>query len=224
MIDELKRQLGGGARPSKYLLELSWGELDSQKLNVLCKAASLPEVKLTTVTAAYHGRKVVLRGETEFPETYDITVYDDQNLTLRKFFARWMLAIDDPGKYKTKLTDLAPARKGFLGQLISTVDEIKDQIKEEIADLKDLPGRIESTVSNWANGYFGIEDNAGGSMEFAAPLRIWLLDHTGAKVHGYELEDAYPISLGNIDLSAEKQNEIVEYSITFAFSGYIIIK
>lgn len=221
MIESLKRALGAGARPNQYLLELSWGDLDSERLNILCKAASLPEGKLSTVTAAYHGRKVVLRGEMEYPETYDITIYDDANLTFRKFFDRWLLAIDDPGRYKTKLTDgVAGGGGGFLKNLIDNVNDVIDTVNRNIDDIKDLPGRLKTTVSDWFYGYTGFGETSIGHMPFAAPLKIWLLDHNGNKIHGYELENAYPIALGQIDLGAEKQNEVVEFQVTFAYSDY----
>ena len=224
MIEELKRALGAGARPNQYLLELAYGDLDSEKLNILCKAASLPEAKVSTITAAYHGRKVVLRGETEFPETYDITIYDDANLSLRKFFHQWLLSIDDPGKYKTKLTDETSGNKGFLGNLISNIKDIKDRVEAEINDIKDLPGRITSTIKDWAVGYTGLGDSKQGRMEFATELKVYLLDHQGAKVYGVALENAYPIALSAVDLAADKQNEVVEFNVTFAFSNYVIIK
>ena len=223
MIEELKRALGAGSRPNQYLLEIAYGDLDSEKLSILCKEASLPEYKISTVTAAYHGRKIVLRGETEYPETYEITVYDDASMSLRRFFAKWLLTVDDPGKHKTKLTDTVSGSKGFLGQLVENVEGIVDRVEEEINDLKDLPGRITQTVTDWALGYVGI-GGGGASMDFATEIKIWTLDHAGAKVHGYELENAYPIGLSAVDLSAEKQNEVIEYTVTFAFSDFFIIK
>lgn len=224
MIEELKRALGAGSRPNQYLLEISYGNLDSEKLNILCKSASLPEYKISTVTAAYHGRKVVLRGETEFPETYEITVYDDANMSLRRFFSKWLLAVDDPARYNTKLTDKAAGGGGFLGNLISEVEGLADRVEEEINDLEDLPNRVTQTVKDWALGYVGLGSGSEGSMEFATEIKIWTLDHTGAKVHGYELENAYPIGLGSVELGAEKQNEVIEYPVTFAFSDFFIIK
>ena len=224
MIEELKRALGAGSRPNQYLLEIAYGGLDSERLNILCKGASLPEYRISTVTAAYHGRKVVLRGETEYPENYEITVYDDADMSLRKFFSKWLLAVDDPGRYKTKLTDGVGGSKGFLGQLLEDVGEIADRVEAELDDLRDLPGRAMQTVKDWAVGYTGIGSTAGGNMDFATSIRIWTLDHTGAKVHGYELENAYPIGLSSVDLDAEKQNEVIEYNVTFAFSDFFIIK
>ena len=225
MIENLKRAMGAGARTNKYLLELAWGDLDSAKLNVLCKAAALPEVKISTVTAGYHGRHLVLRGEAEFPETYEITIYDDASMSLRQFFCRWMLAIDDPGKYKTKLHDGSiGGNTGFIGQLINDASSVIDEIEENLNDLKDLPGRIEQTATDWLYGYVGMTAPSAGMMEFAAPLRIWMLDGSGNKVHGCEFENAYPVTLGQVELGADKQDEVVEYSVTLAFSDFFIIK
>lgn len=224
MIEDLKRALGAGSRTNQYMLELSYGELDSQKFNILCKAASLPEAKISTVTAAYHGRKVVLRGETEFPETYEVTIYDDASMSMRKFFGQWMLAIDDPGKYKTKLTDDITGSKGFIGEIIDNVNDFVDQVENEINDLKDLPNRVQETVSSWWAGYTGLGGGLNNSMEFATSINVWLLNHQGEKIHGVTLEDAYPIGMGQIDLGADKQDEVVEYPVTFAFSDFFIIK
>lgn len=224
MINDLKRSLGAGSRPNKYLLELSWGNLDSERLNILCKAASLPESKITTITAGYHGRKLVLRGDTEFPETYDISIYDDANMSFRKFFIEWMRAIDNHLEYNTKLSDSVSGALGFIGNIIKNVNDTIDEIESNIDDIKDLPNRVTTTLKNWAYGYAGLPTSDYGNMKFAAPLKIWLLDHNGNKVHGVELENAFPVTLGSVDLAADKQNEIVEYNITFAFSEFNIIK
>lgn len=221
MIEELKRAIRSGSPSNKYMLELSWGNLDSRRLNILCKAASLPENKINPVTVAYHGRKLHLRGDTDYPSTYEITIYDDDNLSFRKFFDKWLLAIDDPGKYKTKLTDDNPG-SGFLNNLIEGVKDIKDNIEDNINDIKDLPNRVTDTVSDWFYGFTGMGSTTAGKLDFATPLKIWQLDWQGNKVYGYELENAYPISLGSIQYGADKQNELVEFSVTFAFSSFSV--
>lgn len=97
------RQLDGGLFKNKYMLELPFTGIDGRKLDCLCSSASLPEKTLTTVSASYRGRKVNLRGDMDFGDTYTITVYDDSSLTLRKAFDRWMVLLD-PLAYDAKPT------------------------------------------------------------------------------------------------------------------------
>ena len=102
-INELLRQLNGGLFKNKYRLELPFTGLDGKKLDCLCSSASLPQKTLNTVSASYRGRKVNLRGDTDFGDAYTITVYDDSSLSLRKAFDRWMEAMD-PLAYDTSPT------------------------------------------------------------------------------------------------------------------------
>lgn len=93
-ISDLMRELNGGAFKNKYMIELPFTGIDGRKFNCLCSSAQLPEKTLNTVYAAYRGRKVYLRGDTDFGSSYTVTVYDDSSLALRKAFDRWMVILD----------------------------------------------------------------------------------------------------------------------------------
>lgn len=94
IINELLMQLNGGLFKNKYMIELPFTGIDGKKFNCLCSTAPFPEKTLNTVSASYRGRKVYLRGDTEFGSSYTVTVYDDNQLTLRKAFDRWMVMLD----------------------------------------------------------------------------------------------------------------------------------
>ena len=96
-IRDLKNALGTGlgSRKNKYLLEISFADIDSARLNILCKTASLPQRTIEPVSAWCHGRKYNMRSETNYGGNYELTIVDDSDLTFRQFFDAWMKQIDD---------------------------------------------------------------------------------------------------------------------------------
>lgn len=99
-IDQLRQAIGMGIRKNKYLVQipLSNPTGSGKLLNILCQATSLPERSNSSVSIFMAGRKYNVRGETEFPGTYDITVVDDKNATLRKEFDKWLNSVDNTSK------------------------------------------------------------------------------------------------------------------------------
>lgn len=94
-ISSLKTYLYGGSRRNKFLIELTMSGVASAKLNVLCKSLSFPQRTIGVTSVWRHGRKLNLRSETEYPDTFDITVLDDNSLTIRKALDSWASRVDD---------------------------------------------------------------------------------------------------------------------------------
>jgi len=94
-IENLKKALGPGLglRKARYLVEVPISE--TSKLNFLCMSTSLPERNMSTTYVWYKGRKVSMRGETEFPGTYEVSIVDDSNMKIRVQFDQWMSAVDN---------------------------------------------------------------------------------------------------------------------------------
>jgi hypothetical protein len=98
-ITDLKKNLGPGLglRQGKYQLEV--GLAEGLQINVLCQATSLPERNMSTTSVWHLGRKYNIRGETEYPGTFEISLVDDSEMHLRTIFDKWMYNIDNSNFY-----------------------------------------------------------------------------------------------------------------------------
>lgn len=88
---------GGGARPNKYHVFISGGMLALlDNLDVLAKATSFPGKTIGEVPVyAPGGRKVVLQGDTEFEQTWEVTFYETNTHTVRTIIISWMNMLDN---------------------------------------------------------------------------------------------------------------------------------
>jgi hypothetical protein len=91
---------------------------NKERISMLCKTASIPEMEVGTVDIWRRGHKFTIRDTTKFPGTWTCEFYNDTNLSLRRSFEKWMYEID---KYKalviptTKVTNTALL--GYMGQV-----------------------------------------------------------------------------------------------------------
>lgn len=98
-ILELKQALGAGARANKYKVNFMIPPAvpktaDLTTFDVLCHAASFPSKTLQTITSWNQGRKLLQPGDTEYPNTWEVTFYNTEEHNIRRAFLEWMRAID----------------------------------------------------------------------------------------------------------------------------------
>lgn len=97
-VSDFRKNMGGdGARPTLFEVQInpkkgSWLS-DLGALNFKCKAASLPASSIGTKTISYFGHDVHFAGDRTFDD-WTITIYNDEDFTIRKAFERWSDAID----------------------------------------------------------------------------------------------------------------------------------
>lgn len=215
-INNLLYHLGAGARKNKFLVEIGRYGIDGEKFNCLCTTASFPQRTIQTASVFRHGRKYNMRSEVSHGDTYEITVIDDENLTLRKFFDRWMDDIDDSSKEGSDFFGLT-SKDSMFQKFIDAGKGIYDTINginQILSDPKKFGERILNNVlSGTANGTYPPRD-------YQSELTVWQLDHSGKKVYGYQLENAFPSELGSITYDDSEQNSIVSYNVTFTFSEF----
>ena len=125
-INDLKYNLAGGSRKNKFLIELTFGSLDSAKFNCLCTNAQFPGRQIQTVTVSRHGRKYPVRSETDYGNTYEVTVLDDNKLSLRQFFDSWLTYVDDSTKESGSFYAMRDSRNSFLNKLKNACSAVKD--------------------------------------------------------------------------------------------------
>lgn len=94
-ITDLKKSLGVGmgVMKNKYLLEMPLPQ--GHRMNVLCRSAGLPARTISTTAVHKHGRKYNMRAETDYGDTWEMTVMDDSNMSIRKQIDQWMIDIDN---------------------------------------------------------------------------------------------------------------------------------
>lgn len=220
-INDLKYNLGAGSRKNKFLIELSFGNLDSAKFNCLCTSASFPSRTINTVTVSRHGRKYPMRSETDYGNTYEVTVLDDDKLTLRKFFDSWLTVIDDTTKESTNFYAMQDSRNSFF--------KFFNKLRKAGSALKDVVNGVSSIMKNpseFASKILGktigniTGSNAFNNPVYQAELTVWQLDGLGNKVYGYNLENVFITSIGEVTYSDSELDTLVEYNLTFTFSEF----
>lgn len=218
-ITDLKKNLGPGLglRKNKYLLELPVPGISGETLNILCQSAGLPEKTIQTTTIWHKGRRYEMRGETNFSGTYEVSILDDSDMNVRKVFDKWLNKIDDTGA----------ANGGILGAsgegpLSSAISNIKSGVKA----LNEAKNFLKNPVKNLIG--FGLNvlnsDGAGNPPGYQVDVNIWQLSQTGEKVYGYKLQNAYPKELGIVTLDDEQENQLSQFSVTFAYSEFIYME
>ena len=117
-IADFKSQLvGGGARPNLFQVELTtlpdsvegW---QAEKMQYLCKAASLPASNIANIDVPFRGRIFKVAGDRTF-DVWTVTVINDEDFLLRTAFEGWMdqisklnnnLGATEPAAYMTDAT------------------------------------------------------------------------------------------------------------------------
>ncbi len=219
-ISKLKESLGGGLKKNKFLLEVAVPGIDSEKLNILCKTAGLPQRTIGVTEVWYKGRKYNIRSTTDYGGEYEITVLDDNKMSIRKAFDKWMQKVDDSRKTKYES-----------GGLLS--GDIKNAINKGIGYVKSATALASKAKNIMENPKQVIGDYVMGKLnpsketsvaDYQTDFNIWQLNNSGKKVYGYKLQNAFPKSIGPVQFDSSSLNELTEFTITFAFSEFITIE
>jgi|TARA_B110000211_G_C14008901_1_gene522137 hypothetical protein len=101
-IDQFRAQLiGGGARANQFKVEVLVPQLpgisnyDIRKASFLCKATSLPGQSLTEIAIPFRGRQIVLAGDREFTDPWQVTFLNDTDFAIRNAMEQWSNAINN---------------------------------------------------------------------------------------------------------------------------------
>lgn len=218
-INDLKYALGAGlgSRKNKYMIELSYKNLDSKKFNILCKSASFPERVIETATVYHHGRKYNIRSETNYGGTYEVTILDDDKLTLRKYFDSWMQLIDNSKLYSTQVE--SGSSQSGLSRIVNNIYDTIEQVNDFIEDVQNIDDKLKDAAYDLLGEYTGY--NADKAVaDYQTEMYVWQLSNTGEKVYGYKLQNVFPTTLGSVQYDDSENDSLVEYNVTFAFSEF----
>ena len=94
------QMIGDGARPNLFEvflptggLAVAGGQAATNKFRFMCKSAQIPGSTLGVVTVPYFGREVKFAGNRTFAD-WTVTIINDEDFIVRKFFERWMNSIN----------------------------------------------------------------------------------------------------------------------------------
>lgn len=126
-IAELKAAIGAGARVAKFKITMPTVTgapgVSFPGATLLCKSASLPDVRLGTTDVWMQGRKLPIPGDTEYTNNWTLDFYNTLTHDLRNDFVKWMVAIDDFHKNVRKcsiadvMVDLVVSQLGCDGEI-----------------------------------------------------------------------------------------------------------
>jgi hypothetical protein len=218
-ITELKKHLGPGLglRKNKYLIEIPVPTIAGETLNMLCQSAGLPERNINTTNIWHKGRRFTVRGETDFIGKYQISLVDDDKMQIRRLFDTWLKQVDNS----------RPDKNSSL--LAASYEEIDSGLIDNLSEALRTGNIIKNTLSNqrqlldFAIGQFDLNLSL-SAPTYQTDINIWQLGGGNKKVYGYKLQNAFPESVGIVTLEDGQENQLSEFSVTFAFSEFIPIR
>jgi len=86
--------------------------------------------------------------------------------------------------------------------------------------LNDTTFTIRNAMEVWANGVQNLATTNGRTnpREYQTDLTVHQLDRSGAIVKAYRFVDAYPITIGAIELSFDTTNAVEEFTVEFQYN------
>lgn len=163
IIKELESALGNGARPYKYRIEIKPAngadKGDNSLLNTLCKATSIPGVRLQPRNFFIKGHSVPVDGIKQYDTEWNCTFYLDGDYTTRLILEHWLAYID--GSMSGDFGDVVPLKNGNLMGVITS--KLKSFVTSNIVNpsLDFLSGAGDSLAS------FGDDAVAGASNAYS---------------------------------------------------------
>ena len=112
----------GGARPSlfKVIFDYPSGIPDPPtKASFLVKATTIPASTIGTYDVYYHGKAIHVAGDRTF-DTWDTTIFNDEDFGIRNTLENWMAAISNH-KLNTRNKGIFDNREGDVAQYKSTL-------------------------------------------------------------------------------------------------------
>lgn len=86
--------------------------------------------------------------------------------------------------------------------------------------LNDTNFAIRNAMESWSNGVQNLNSTNGRTnpRDYQVDLTVHQLDRSGSIVKTYKFVDAYPITIGAIELSFDTTNAVEEYTVEFQYN------
>jgi len=101
----LDKKLGEAARSSKFeafvffpnkINNVLSKTFDKEDFLATCKSSTFPSVTHTPIEFKFKGRRIPIKGQSKFNQTWDCTFYLTEDHALKKSLETWLLALDKP--------------------------------------------------------------------------------------------------------------------------------
>jgi hypothetical protein len=89
----------GGARPSLFNVEMPAPQgigidnVSLDKFRFVCRAAALPESRVSEIPVPYFGRRIKVAGQRDFQD-WSVSVMNDEDFSVRAMFEAWSNALN----------------------------------------------------------------------------------------------------------------------------------
>ena len=239
-ISELQNTIGAGARNNKYRILFPYF---GKEIDVQTHLISAPGRSIGEVEVYLKGRKYKLAGDRADEGTFDMTLYNDEDLLIRRFFLQIIAgiqnyktpkSIDSAKNYEGDFSDLAKVNPSFSNEynltntgiigagfkLYNAYKQIRQNIasiQNSISKLKDdfNSGGILGIITKNGTGGYGLYD---GSPWYMSDVRIQQLDSNGDTITETILHNAFVTSVGPIEYTDET-GEITSSTVSISYSG-----
>jgi hypothetical protein len=122
-VTEFKTNLtGGGARPSLFNVEFQYPSgitAPPTRASFLVKATTIPASTIGSYDVYYHGKAIKVAGDRSF-DTWDTTIFNDEDFGIRNTLENWMGSISDH-KLNTRDKEVFNTSEGDVAKYKSTL-------------------------------------------------------------------------------------------------------
>lgn len=181
-IDDIKAKLEfGGARPSLFkvvvtlpdALQYAGKGVFNNKIEFMCRAASIPVGKTGTIEVPYLGRTVKYNGNRRFDD-WQITIINDEDFAIRDAFEFWSSAING---HRSNVTNSGVTSRPSTYKSIAVVRQFSkdDQATTPVRKYRFeglWPSEVAAIDLNWGN------ENEIEEFTVTLAYDLWEVDRT----------------------------------------------
>jgi len=197
MISEILDVVKSGARKNKYRVTVPTAGGLSRDIDILCHTTSLPGKTLTPTEMIVKGRKALIRGEMSFDGSWEMTIYNTEDMEARNYFLEW---IDE-------VMNTNMDAQGLLGGL-SVGGVSISEVSRAISGVGDILTNLSENPLSILGGL---------QPSYQRDIKIEQLDYEGDTQAEATLIGAFPTSIGQVDYD-DSTGEISTTTITFAYT------
>jgi hypothetical protein len=130
-------------------------------------------------------------------------------MNIRRLFDQWLNLVDNT----------QPKNTGILGVMGNNIQDIGEAVSGLLNAANTLKNSFE--LDNGLSFILNGIDGNYGSVNYQTSVNIWQLNSKNEKLYGYQLQNAFPMSVGTVELDDGEENTLSEFSVDFAYSEFI---
>lgn len=249
---QLEKVLGNGHRPFRYSVNISFPRSvtsDTDTVNTLVKATTIPGVKIQQRNFYHKGHIIPLSGMKVYDQEWSATFYLDENYKIRNIMDKWIM-VQDPFLSGVISDDLLGSRtmmdaglsmlKNGASSLLGSANDSFTPIVSDSFESAGVVGystplgdvsfesaeSIKSVIEKTQNFLKDtvITESTDGTVIYGE-VKITALDiDDSEEIVTYTLHNAFPIAVQAVTLDDSMTANISEFTCSFAFSHYTISK